>query len=117
MSNAEKETALPLQDWLEAEAEVLARFPNPLRQCDSPLRQSPVKTFRRSAQLAQSCRTRDLAHLSLEVRAFCTWACVIELVWRGNVSALLTDIGVCVGFFRHHSQTIRTENGGDSHWS
>ena len=28
-----------LQDWLEAEAEVLARFFSPLRQCDSPLRQ------------------------------------------------------------------------------
>jgi hypothetical protein len=43
-----------------------------------------------------------LASLSLEVGAFCTWACVIEFVRRSNVSALLTDIGVRLGFFPHH---------------
>ena len=57
----------------------------------------------------------QLASLSLEVGAFRTRACVIEFVRRSNVSALLTDIGVCLGSFRHHDETIRTKNGGDSH--
>ena len=37
-----------------------------------------------------------------------------EAVLSGsNVSALLTEIGVCLGFLRHNSQTLGTKDGGD----